>query len=400
MRRSGAAFLLVTLTAFLLAVMVSAGPAAGDPGTEKERVDAKIQELESAATEQQERAGVLTEELSAAAGRVRELDGAVEAQETRLAFLSSELAAAQDRLAALDRTIRDQTARLVRARATHDVAVARLEKRVHDLYIAGDPDVMSFVLGTSSFSDILDDVELLNRIGRQDERIVKQVASARDGISRARQRSQAARVETAELEAAVGRRVEEQRALYERAAASRNALVAAQSDRRSTIASIEGDRHDVLAEIEQLEKQSATLAATIRASQPVASVAVTGPSGGGPLAWPVSGPVTSGFGMRWGRLHEGIDIMVPSGTPVGASASGTVIYAGWLGGYGNLVVVDHGGGLATAYAHNSSFAAGVGQTVETGTVIAYSGNTGNSSGPHVHFEVRVNGSAVDPLGYL
>jgi murein DD-endopeptidase MepM/ murein hydrolase activator NlpD len=91
---------------------------------------------------------------------------------------------------------------------------------------------------------------------------------------------------------------------------------------------------------------------------------------------------------------------VGEGTPVVAAAAGTVIYAGWLGGYGNLVVVDHGGGISTAYAHNSGYASSVGQTVSQGQVIAYSGNTGNSSGPHVHFEVRVNGSAVDPLGYL
>ena len=99
-------------------------------------------------------------------------------------------------------------------------------------------------------------------------------------------------------------------------------------------------------------------------------------------------------------MHEGIDITASNGTPVHASGAGYVSYAGWLGGYGNLVVVDHGGGLSTAYAHNSSFAASVGQSVAGGQVIAYSGNTGNSSGPHVHFEVRVNGSAVDPLGYL
>jgi len=110
--------------------------------------------------------------------------------------------------------------------------------------------------------------------------------------------------------------------------------------------------------------------------------------------------VVSGFGLRWGRMHEGIDITCDTGTSVRAAGAGTVIYAGWLGGYGNLVVVDHGGGLSTAYAHNSSFAAAVGQSVAAGQVIAYSGSTGNSSGPHVHFEVRVNGSAVDPLGYL
>ena len=99
-------------------------------------------------------------------------------------------------------------------------------------------------------------------------------------------------------------------------------------------------------------------------------------------------------------MHEGIDIAVPTGTAVVASASGQVIYAGWMGGYGNLVLIDHGGGLATAYGHNSGFAVGSGQSVAQGQVIAYAGSTGNSTGPHVHFEVRVNGSPVDPLGYL
>jgi murein DD-endopeptidase MepM/ murein hydrolase activator NlpD len=110
--------------------------------------------------------------------------------------------------------------------------------------------------------------------------------------------------------------------------------------------------------------------------------------------------LTSSFGWRWGRMHEGIDIAVGNGTPVVASASGTVIVAGWMGGYGNLVVVDHGNGIATAYGHNTSIAVGVGQSVAQGQLIAYSGNTGYSTGPHVHFEVRVNGAAVDPLGYL
>ena len=114
----------------------------------------------------------------------------------------------------------------------------------------------------------------------------------------------------------------------------------------------------------------------------------------------MSGPVTSGFGWRWGRMHEGVDIGAGSGTPIVASASGTVIYAGWMGGYGNLVVIDHGGGIATAYAHQSSIAAGVGQAVAQGQVIGYIGCTGHCFGSHLHFEVRVNGAAVDPLGYL
>src|SRR6185436_17696139 len=129
-----------------------------------------------------------------------------------------------------------------------------------------------------------------------------------------------------------------------------------------------------------------------------------GSGGGSPSAagfiWPVNGTLTSGFGWRWGRMHEGIDIAAPTGTPISAAASGTVIYAGWMGGYGNLVVIDHGNGLATAYGHQSSIAVGSGTYVSQGQTIGYVGSTGHSTGPHVHFEVRVNGSPVDPLGYL
>jgi murein DD-endopeptidase MepM/ murein hydrolase activator NlpD len=104
--------------------------------------------------------------------------------------------------------------------------------------------------------------------------------------------------------------------------------------------------------------------------------------------------------MRWGRMHEGIDIAVPYGTPIHAAASGRVVYSGWMSGYGNLVAIDHGRGLSTAYAHQSSIAASVGQTVSQGQVIGYVGCTGHCFGPHLHFEVRVNGTPVDPLGYL
>jgi murein DD-endopeptidase MepM/ murein hydrolase activator NlpD len=104
--------------------------------------------------------------------------------------------------------------------------------------------------------------------------------------------------------------------------------------------------------------------------------------------------------MRWGRMHEGIDIAAGYGTPIAAAASGTVITAGWEGGYGNLIVIDHGNGLATAYAHQSSFAVGYGAHVSQGQTIGYVGCTGHCYGPHLHFEVRVNGTPVDPLGYL
>ena len=116
--------------------------------------------------------------------------------------------------------------------------------------------------------------------------------------------------------------------------------------------------------------------------------------------WPVRGRLTSGYGPRWGRYHYGIDLAVPTGTPVRAAAAGVVTFSGWEGGYGYLVVIDHGQRVETRYAHNSQLLVRPGQRVRRGEIIARSGNTGNSTGPHVHFEIRYRGQAVNPLRYL
>jgi murein DD-endopeptidase MepM/ murein hydrolase activator NlpD len=147
-------------------------------------------------------------------------------------------------------------------------------------------------------------------------------------------------------------------------------------------------------EADALAAQSAQIKAAATSGAPPA-----GNSSG--LIWPVSGPVVSPFGIRWGRLHAGIDIAAPTGAPVVASASGRVTYAGWMDGYGFIVVIQHAGSLATAYAHNTSLAVSTGQTVSQGQQISAVGCTGHCYGPHMHFEVRVNGTPVDdPMGYL
>jgi murein DD-endopeptidase MepM/ murein hydrolase activator NlpD len=193
--------------------------------------------------------------------------------------------------------------------------------------------------------------------------------------------------------------VSQVRALRDRLAASRSGLVAAQVQRQQDLAELTAVEREQLAEMEALQATSAELAAKIQAAQAAAGTGGGSPSAAG-YVWPVLGPVTSPFGWRWGRMHEGIDIAASSGTPIRAAASGTVIHAGWLGGYGNLTVIDHGGGVATAYGHQSSLAAGSGAFVAQGQVIGYIGSTGHSTGPHLHFEVRVNGVPQDPLGYL
>ena len=126
----------------------------------------------------------------------------------------------------------------------------------------------------------------------------------------------------------------------------------------------------------------------------------TGPASAAGLIWPCRGPLTSGFGMRWGRMHQGQDIACGYGTPIHAAKAGTVVFAGVMGGYGNAVIIDHGGGFSTLYGHQSRMAVSQGQHVNQGDIIGYVGSTGHSTGPHLHFETRFGGVARDPRPYL
>jgi murein DD-endopeptidase MepM/ murein hydrolase activator NlpD len=140
--------------------------------------------------------------------------------------------------------------------------------------------------------------------------------------------------------------------------------------------------------------------ASVAAPAPAPAASPAPPASSGRLGFPAAGRVSSEFGQRWGRLHAGIDIAAPTGTSIHAAGGGTVYFTGWMGGYGNTVLIDHGGGLTTLYAHQSRIVANDGQRVERGQLIGYVGNTGNSTGPHLHFETRVNGSPQNPRNYL
>ena len=260
---------------------------------------------------------------------------------------------------------------------------------------------LAVMLESGSFSDMLDQLEFINTIGRQDQKVAHEVESAKLQMQETRNATRKTRRQVAEITSAVAARTVEQRAVRDRLAWSQRELATARRDKRDTLSEVREDKEAAIGHMRDLQAESASLAAKIRSAQSTA--VVPGPTGAPSAAgfiWPVHGILTSGFGYRWGRMHEGIDLAVSSGTPVVAAASGTVIVAGWMGGYGNLVVVDHGGGVSTAYGHNTIVTVSVGQHVAQGQLISYSGSTGHSTGPHVHFEVRINGSPVDPMGYL
>ena len=385
----------------LALALVFAAPAAGDDiEDQKAAVDARIAALQAEIDASRQQEGVLTSQLSAVVSELGAAQDAVDGAQSSLGILEAELATEQDRLAQLTALLEKQTRRLERLQAEYERAVGILESRVRAIYIEEPPDVLSFLVSASSFDDLIDNVEFLSRIGAQDRHIARQVESAKRRAAAERRATANTRRLTAATVSVISARTNEARSVRDRLAANRDTLSAARELKQSAVASSRESREEYLAEVDALAAQSAALASAIRDSQAEAGSSGTGAPSAAGLIWPVDGVVVSGFGMRWGRMHEGIDITASSGTPIRAAAAGTVIHSGWLGGYGNLVVVDHGNGLATAYAHASSILVGVGQQVSQGETVSLVGSTGNSSGPHLHFEVRVNGVAVDPLLYL
>jgi murein DD-endopeptidase MepM/ murein hydrolase activator NlpD len=261
--------------------------------------------------------------------------------------------------------------------------------------------VLEFVLGASSIDDVLSRVDYMARIAREDRRIAREVDDAKAAMAEARLRTKELRKKVASAAAVISARAAQVRETRDALVGARNSLAETKQNRLVALSELDAKERAEAEEMDALRASSAQLAAQIRAAQARSTGGSTDvtPSSAG-LVWPVSGPVTSPFGWRWGRMHEGIDIGVSYGTAIRAAASGTVIYCGWESGYGNLVVVDHGGSLATAYAHQSSIAVSCGQSVSQGQVVGYVGCTGHCFGPHLHFEVRINGNPVDPLGYL
>jgi murein DD-endopeptidase MepM/ murein hydrolase activator NlpD len=390
------------LLAGLLLVVSPLASAQDSASERKQIVDGRIGALEQKIQAAREREGVLTSQIEVVSDKIAALQADVDAASTRLDELESLLALHQRRLDRLNRLYELQTRKLVFLQRQHKEAIGRLSKRLVEIYTSERTSSLAVVLQSGNFSDMLDQLEFLRTISRQDHKVAREVESAKLQMQETRNATRRTRREVAETTRAVAARTVEQRAVRDRLAWSQRELATARRDKRSTLADVQEDKEEAIGHMRDLQAQSAALAAKIRSAQS-SSVVVPGPTGAASAAgfvWPVHGVLTSGFGWRWGRMHEGIDLAVPNGTPVVAAAAGTVIVAGWMGGYGNLVVVDHGGGISTAYGHNTSVTVGVGQQVAQGQLIAYSGNTGHSTGPHVHFEVRINGGAVDPMGFL
>ena len=389
-----------TLVAVAVLAVVVASPAAGDVYGRKHSVDARLSALHARIAEAQRKAQALSAQIDSVSSRIQRLEGRVGDVSARLTTLEGDLALHQRKLDKLTALFRLETKRYLFLRRQYSLALARLNARVVAVYEQGNVDSVDVILGASNLADLVDRLDYVNQVGAADERIATSVGRAKEAARAAREATRKLRRGVAGETRAVRARTEQVRAIRNELVSSRQQLVAARSTKRVSLVKVRASEREEVSEAQALEQVSAALGAQIQAAQSASSYSPPASRSASGFIWPVSGPVTSPFGMRWGRMHTGIDIGVPYGTPIRAAASGQVIYAGWMDGYGNLVFIDHGRGISTGYAHQSSIAVSNGQAVTQGQVIGYVGCTGHCFGPHLHFEVRVNGTPVDPLGYL
>ena len=288
-----------------------------------------------------------------------------------------------------------------------------LNRRVRAIYMHGQLNYLEVILGANSFSDFANRVELLKRVIRSDYNLILEIQKQKAAIEAKKAQLEE---DKRQLDALAAEAEKTRQEIAKKKVEQQKVLDAAKSN-KAAAAQMEQDLNAQLASVRNLIQQrlAAAEAARQAAQQQAASDDEGGGGGGsddnyvqgtGAMGWPCSGPITSPFGYRTHPIfgttifHAGIDIGVDYGTPIHAADSGVVVYSGWISGYGNAVIIDHGGGISTLYGHNQSLAVSEGQSVSKGSVIAYAGSTGNSTGPHCHFEVDVNGSPVNPMGYL
>jgi murein DD-endopeptidase MepM/ murein hydrolase activator NlpD len=358
-------------------------------------LESRLQDQREHLGQVKEREGELSRTIQKYGDQIDDLIGQISVLRNREAVVERELASKQAELH------RDRV-RLAELRANLKRSLNTLRNRLVDIYRAGEPDLLTVIMNSSGFDDLIDRYEYLKRIEENDSSVVGRVRDLRnDTIVTVEQ-------VTDERNEIAARKAELERTRSE-LESRQGELDAARENQRAALDAAQQTEHHLEGNISKIQDK---ITAQVAAAQEAAGLpaAPAGPFQGESSAgfiWPVNGPVVSPFGPRningAYENHPGIDIAVPTGTPIHASANGVVLFTepeASSGGYGNYTCIDHGSAISTCYAHQTTFAVSTGDEVSQGDVIGYVGCTGYCFGPHLHFEVRINGEVTDPMAYL
>ena len=333
-------------------------------------INSQIDEKKDALKDEKATESELKAEISELTGKINSMQDEIDSLQSQINSTEFKIAAAQKKLDSLQKRIEEQN--------------KSLNKRLRAMYMNDNTSMIEVVLNSGSISELLVNLDLIKRIHKGDKEVLMQLKEQHEKVEKEKKKLD-------DLNDSLKKQKEE--------------IDAKKASLEKDKASLNSKRKAVKADIDTLEGEIADLKAAADAL--TSEIKGYGSSGkySGSMIWPASGRISCEYGYRWCpfhgyELHTGIDIAIPTGTNVKAASGGTVKQAYYNRSYGNMVLIDHGSGIYTLYAHNSKLLVGAGAKVSQGQVIAKSGNTGNSTGPHLHFEVRVNGQYVNPRSYL
>jgi murein DD-endopeptidase MepM/ murein hydrolase activator NlpD len=366
------ALFLLLVAALVGALVAPVGAAGSDPRAQRDKARARKAQLAS--------------ELNTLKASEKELLDAAAALDDQVLSQAAKVDAARQAVAAAELEVRESTNALAETKSLIAQLQTTFIDRAVEEYISPRSGTLDELVESDDLAATARKHALLDSVASTDKDLLDQLSAAQEdyeiqraAAQQANERAKARRTDT-----------ETQLAALERDRARQHKLQQALTVRQK----------EVLSEIDAQAATEATLTRIIQQRQSQSSGSFSGSVGRGGCAWPAQGRVTSEYGYRWGRLHAGIDIGAPTGTQIHATAPGSVIFAGQQSGYGNVVIIDHGGGFTSLYAHQSRIATREGASLPRGGLVGYVGSTGHSTGPHLHFETRYGGSPRNPRSCL
>jgi murein DD-endopeptidase MepM/ murein hydrolase activator NlpD len=330
------------------------------------------------------------DKVSSVKKQEKSIMGQIQSLEKDIIQTENQITSTEDRITFLQESITATETDIEEAEQNLQEKSDLLSSRLVVLHEEGEVSYLEVLLSSTDFKDFLTRYEMVNSIIEQDVDLIASINQEKQDLE---MKKSDLEVKKKELESAL----KQQEAMREQ-------LDGQKQEKKQILGSVQQERAAYEKALAELEENSRQLEALIRKLQGGSTEAL----GTGVYTWPTPGytSITSPYGMRYHpilkqrKMHTGVDIRAPMGATIVAADSGKVIHAGWMGGYGQVIVIDHGNGVSTLYAHQSAFLVGNGETVSKGQAIGKVGSTGWSTGPHLHFEVRINGSYTDPMPYI
>lgn len=380
---------------------------------------ASSKELKSKLSDLEDQKASVKAELDSLAGKVDEVAKTRAALQKEIKLTKEEITTVTAYIDRLQDQIDVKTTELDAAIKALDSKKERFAETVRTTYEQGETSYLEVLLNASNFSDLLSRLEIVSAIMDDNKKIVAEYTAAKEDIQQKRDDLQKTQDEQVQYQENLKYKAEELKSSEEQQKALQQSLQSYQKEQKAEYERITSEMDTVSDQIaEQSRKEAAAAAAAAAAKKNGSSSSSSSSSSAGNLSsatltsgtftWPLPGYTNNSSAYGWRthpifgtrKFHKGEDIPAPTGTTIVAAASGTVTTAGWVSGYGNYTVINHGGGVMTAYGHQSAINVSVGQTVTAGQAIGAVGSTGNSTGPHLHFEVYVNGSTQNPMSYF